>query len=93
MNIVIDTGAQLQTGAIAYVTDWLRDQCPADYTDAQIVQAYAHHIIGDMKRPAKLTTVIDHLLFDWRFIGELGRENPSLFQEIWTAFYERIDGQ
>jgi len=93
MSLIIDTGTPLQTGAIGYVSDWMRDQCPADYADWQVVQAYTHHIIGDMKRPKKLETVIDHLLFNWRFLGELGRENPALFLEIWTAFSERIDGQ
>ena len=93
MPFEIDTGAPPQQGAVAFVADWLRDQCPSHYTDAQIVQAYAHHVMGDMKRPAKLATVIDHVLFNWRFIGELGRENPDLFKEIWTAFYERMHDQ
>jgi hypothetical protein len=94
MNFEIDTGlsAHPQT-AVDFVADWMRDQCPQSYEDWQIVQAYAHHIIGDMSRPKKPETVINHLLFDWRFIGALGRENPQLFKEIWTAFAERVDGQ
>ena len=93
MTFAIDTGAAPQQGAVEYVMDWMRDTCPADYTDAQIVQAYAHHLIGDMTRPAKVETVTKHLLMNWRFIGELGRENPGLFQEIWTTYAERTDGQ
>lgn len=93
MTFTIDTGAPTEQGAIAFVMDWMRDQCPPHYTDAQTVQAYAHHLIGDMRRPAKLETVRTHLLMNWRFIGELGRENPGLFDEIWTAYFERMDGQ
>ena len=93
MSFEIDTGTPQQPGAVGFVMDWMRDQCPTHYTDAQIVQAYAHHLMGDIRNPAKLETVIKHLLMNWRFLGELGRENPGLFTEIWTAFAERVDGQ
>lgn len=92
----IDTGEfapAAQQTAVDFVSDWIKDICPLEYTDAQIVQAAAHHIIGDMQRPAKVETVIKHLLMNWRFLGALGRENPGLFTEIWTAFAERVDGQ
>ena len=93
MNIVIDTGAEQQTGAIAYVTDWMKDLCPASYTEAQIVQAYAHHIIGDMRRPAKLDTVRHHITaFNWAFLRHIADEQPGLFDEFWTAYAERVDG-
>lgn len=96
MTFEIDTGQFLPAApptAVDFVSDWLKDQCPPDYADWQIVQAYAHHIIGDMKRPKKLETVIEHMLFNWRFIGAVGKENPGLFTEIWAAFAERADGQ
>ena len=91
--IDIDTGRDMNLGAISFVADWMLDECPDTYSDAQIVQAYIHHIIGDMARPKKIETVINHLIFNWRFIGAVGTENPDLFKEIWTAFYERVDGQ
>ena len=96
MNFEIDTGQFLpaaQPTAIDFIPDWARDQCPAAYANWQVIQFYCHHVMGDMKRPAKLETVIKHLLMNWRFLGELGRENPGLFTEIWTAFAERVDGQ
>lgn len=96
MSFEIDTGILTPAApptAKDFIPDWAQDQCPPEYEDWQIVQSYAHHIMGDMKRPAKLDTVIDHLLFNWRFLGALGRENPGLFTEIWTAFHERVDGQ
>jgi hypothetical protein len=96
MSFEIDTGQfapPAQQTAKDFIPDWARDQCPAEYEDWQVVQSYAHHIIGDMHRPAKLETVIKHMLMNWRFLGALGHENPGLFQEIWTAFAERVDGQ
>ena len=90
----IDTGQFLpaaQPTAIDFIPDWARDICPPEYEGRQVVMMYAHHIMGDLKRPAKLETVIKHLLMNWRFLGELGRENPGLFQEIWVNFYEQIE--
>lgn len=92
----IDTGQFLpaaQPTAIDFIPDWARDICPPEYEGRQVVMMYAHHIMGDIKRPKKIETVVDHMLFNWRFLGALGRENPGLFTEIWTAFAERVDGQ
>lgn len=89
MTFAIDTGGRLFTGAREFVPDWLQDQCPASYTDAQVVQAYAHHIIGDTVNPKKLDTVRKHILMNWRFLGALGEESPGLFDEVMTAFVER----
>ena len=93
MTFTIDTGTPIDQGAIAFVSDWMRDLCPVGYSDAQTVQAYAHHIIGDMRRPAKLETVRDHLTFNWQFIRLLATEQPGLFDEIWTAYFERMHAQ
>jgi hypothetical protein len=81
--------------AVDYAADWMRDLCAnwrPDYTDAQVVQAYAHHLIGDMKRPKKFETVIGQMTFNWSFLRCLADENPGLFTEVWVAFTERFYG-
>jgi hypothetical protein len=93
MTFVIETGIDAKPRAVDFVADWLRDMCPPHYSDAQIVQAYAHHLIGDMRRPAKMETVRKHLGMNWRFIGHLADESPGLFDEIWTEYVERILSQ
>lgn len=92
----IDTGDTPRT-AIDFASDWLLDQCPGDYTDAQKVQAMAHHIIGhlspdrgDNRRPKKLATIRDHFTANWRFLGCLATEHPGLFDECLTAYVERL---
>lgn len=87
----IDTGYTPLTAA-DYCHKWLRDMLPADATAAQIVTAQAHHIIGDMKRPVKLDTVRTHLIGMWQFLRLLAEENPGLWDEVWVAYYERLEG-
>lgn len=89
MTFSIDTGSPLFSGAREFIPDWLQDQCPSEYTDAQVVQAYAHHIIGNATVPKKVETVRKHLLMNWRFIAALGEESPALFDEVLTAYVER----
>lgn len=90
MTFTIDTGHEpLFKGARAFVPDWAQDQCPESYTDAQVVQSYAHHVMGQINNPKKMDTVRKHILFDWAFIRALADESPGLFDEIWTAYAER----
>ena len=99
MTFVIDTGAPGIPTAVDLVADWLRDQCPADYTPAQIVQAYAHHLMGHMspdrgdpRRPVRLSTIRDHFMANRRFVWAVAEEQPELFDEILVAYAERVLG-
>ena len=92
--LTIDTGAEPKpVTAVDLVPGWLSDHiCPDSYSPAQIVQTYAHHMIGDMNRPRKLETVRAHILNDWNFLRLLAAENPGLFDEILCAYVERFLG-
>lgn len=96
MTLVIDTGpATAPRTAVDFAADWMRDLCAnwhPEYTDAQVVQAYAHHLIGDMTRPKKIDTVRGQLAFNWAFLRCLMDENPGLFDEVMTAYVERLQG-
>jgi len=90
MGFEIDTGITVQT-ARSFVPGYVSDHwTPDSYTDAQVVQAYTHHLMGDMNRPKKFETVQKMVDANWGFISHLRTENPGLFIEFWTAFVERF---
>jgi len=97
----IDTGAAFTPRTArdfvpGYVSDhWTGPEAP----DADVVRCFAHHLIGswsldrsDDKRPRKLDTVRGQLLANWEFLRLLGKENPGLFDEVITAYVERLQG-
>jgi hypothetical protein len=89
MAFEIDTGTTLQTARSfvpGYVTDFWT---PPDYTDAQIVQCYAHHLMGEMKDKKRFETIRKMVAANWGFLSQLMTENPGLFDEFWLSYSER----
>ena len=77
-------------GARQYVPDWMADGCDVGTPDSTIVNLYGQHLMGAVFNPKTQATVIKHVLANWAFLHELGKENPHLFNEFWTAYAERI---
>ncbi len=92
MGFEIDTGAFAQT-ARSFVPFYVTDNwAPADATDAQIVQCYVHHLMGEMREKRRADTLHKMVRANWGFLSCLLTENPGLFDEFWTAYAEWLLG-
>lgn len=88
MAFEIDTGASLQT-ARSFVPGYVSDFWTApDATDAQVVQCYVHHLMGEMRTKRRADTLHKMVRANWGFLSQLLTENPGLFDEFWTAYAE-----
>ena len=92
MGFAFATGLPPQ-GARMFVPGYVTDSwTPDSYTDAQIVQCYAHHLMGEMKTKRRADTVREMVAANWGFLSHLMTENPGLFDEFFVAYAERLLG-
>ncbi len=89
MTLTIDTGAD-DRSATRFIPDWFHDIYPSDTPDAKLMHDYGYHLIGAMQKPVRLDTVRRHLTAEWSFLIELAAINPGVFDEILTAYAERV---
>lgn len=89
MTLVIDTGVQEFT-PLDLIPDWYRDIHPIGTPPEKVMHDYGYHLIGAMNNPKKLETVRTHVLAQWRFIAALAAVHPGVFDEIMTAYAERV---
>ena len=101
MTFEIDTGTTFAPHtARHYVPGYVSDHWTgADAADERVVACFAQHLMGswsldrsDPKRPKRIDTVRGQLLANWAFLQCLAGEDPALFDEVLTAFVERLQG-
>lgn len=94
MTFTIDTGSAdtahgYSLDHVQLLLQSVRDELPADATQAQIDDLLAQYIIGDLRQPAVLETVRGHLLRYWPLIAPLAGREPQLFDSILSEYVER----
>lgn len=90
MTFAIDTGLSDQSPT-RFIPDWFHDIF-GDTPPApeRMMHDFGYHLIGAMQNPKKLETVRRHFLKNWEFLRELAATNPGVFDEIMTAYAERV---
>ncbi len=93
MTFQIDTGTA--PSPLDRIPDWFRDTYPDERDVARIVHDYGYHLIGAMNpdnpnNPKTVATVRKHMLAAWWFIRDLAEMHPDVFDELMTAYAERV---
>jgi len=88
--IELDENTTFDDPITNYLPDWFKDQFPADETPERLAHDFAYHMIWQMQQPKKTETVRKHMLAQWRFLRLLAEQDGDLFDEVLTAFVERL---
>lgn len=88
MSFNIDDDPETPQSIFATMPGWATDTFEGD--PEKIAHDYAYHLISEIGRPAKLVTVRKRLQANWAFLNQLSYMHPEIFDEVMTAFVERV---
>lgn len=88
--IRIDTPTANRPEIYNHIPGWFLDQFPEATPPERLAHDYAYHLIWEMKRPKKIETVRKRILDHWGFLRLLADQDGAIFDEVFTAFVERV---
>lgn len=71
-----------QIDKVQQLLDAVRDELPADATQAQIDDLTVQYVIGDLRTPKTARTVRTHFIQYWSVIQPLAHREPEMFDAI-----------
>jgi len=85
----VNTPNLFKTDLVGTLEQAARDGLPDDFTQAQLDDAMAQLIMGELRSPKTLKTVRRRLVGLWSLIAPLAEREPEVFDEIILEYLDR----
>lgn len=93
MTLIIDTGdtyrPEYRINRVEGISDAIIDSLPPTATQAQVDDATAQIVTGELRQPKQLKTVRRRLCQLWPLIEPLAEREPDMFDAILLEFSDR----